>query len=245
MGIGKIKKLFETHSVCVCGMKGCGKDMLSANVAIRRRKPYVSNTYYGGGKASDGGMWFPFSYDALALGGNTYDDFIHGTVKKYVYPYPDGTDFYIADVGVYFPSQYCNELNRKYAQLPLFMALSRHVGQAAVHWNCQNLSRCWDKIREMSDCFLRCEWCRVIFGKIVIQKVTYYELYDPCLKRVPPFRLRKPLFNQNRLFQWRIQKANYLISHGIIKSYLLVYWNKADYNTRVFKEMLENGLGGN
>lgn len=241
MGIGYIVRLFKTHSVLVCGMKGRGKDMLCANVAMRRKEPYVSNTYYGGGNAVDGGCWFEFDPKAIDLGGNTYKDFIQHTVKKYEFPYPDGTDFYIADIGVYFPSQYCNELNRDYKNLPLFMALSRHVGNSAVHANCQSINRIWDKVREMSDCFLICNFCKVLFGKIVFQKVTEYELYDSALKRVPPFRLRKPLFNQNRIFQWRMMKENYMISHGIIKSHILIYWNKSNYNTRIFKEVLSNG----
>lgn len=68
-------------------------------------------------------------------------------MKAYEYPYPDGTDIYIADAGIYFPSQFCNELNRDYKYFPTFMALTRHLGEANVHFNVQNLNRVWDKIR--------------------------------------------------------------------------------------------------
>lgn len=235
MGIRKITQLFRDGSVCVCGLRGRGKDMLMSNVVIRRRKPYIGNTNYGG-------HFIPFDYNAIAVAGNTYENFLRGDVKKYVYPYADGTDFYLGDLGVYFPAQYCNELNRSYKQMPVFQALLRHLGDANFHYNVQNLNRVWDKIREQSDTFLMCNWCKVFFGKIVIQKVTQYELYDPAVKRVPPFRLPKPLFNAERRFQWKVQQQNYMIAHGEIKSHLLIYINKSSYNTRFFKEVLENGI---
>jgi hypothetical protein len=74
----------------------------------------------------------------------------------------------------------------------------------------------------------------------VIQKVIVYEKYESAVNRVPPFRLRKPLLNPNRLQQWEIQRSNYEIAHGSVKSRLLIYFNRSEYNTRVFKEMLEN-----
>ena len=46
MRLKKIIKMFEKGNVCVCGLKGSGKDMLFANVVNRRMKPYVSNTEY-------------------------------------------------------------------------------------------------------------------------------------------------------------------------------------------------------
>ena len=235
MRIRKIVRLFEDGNVCVCGLRGRGKDLLMANVAVRRKLPYVSNVDYGG----DQRQFRPMDYDC---GKNTYKNFISGKVKKYVYSHPDGTDLYISDAGVYFPAQYCNELNRDYGYFASFMALSRHIGDCNVHFNVQNLNRCWDKIREQSDCYIMANGCVVLFGKIVIQMVTLYELYDSALKRVPPFRLQRPLLNRDRQFQWEIQKSNYDIAHGSIRRKLLIYLHKSDYNTRYFKEVLENGI---
>ena len=137
--------------------------------------------------------------------------------------------------------QYCNELNRDYGYFATFMALSRHLGDCNVHFNAQNLNRVWDKIREQSDQYIMVNGCIVLFGKIVLQKVTLYELYDSALKRVPPFRLRKPFLNSDRRYQWEIQKSQYDIAHGSIQAKILIYWHKSDYNTRFFKEVLENG----
>lgn len=227
----KIIKMFDRGNVSVCGLRGSGKDMLFANVAIRRDKPYVSNTDYGG-------KFIPFESKVLDCK-NTYTNFIQGRLNPYEYPYPDGTDFYIADGGIYFPSQYQGELCKNYGYLSTFMALSRHLGDCNVHYNVQNLNRMWDKIREQSDIYIRCCWCKVVFG-FVLQKVIIYEKYESAVNRVPPFFLRRPLINAERMQIWRIQKQNYMIAHGKVKSRILLYRNKSNYNTRVFKEMLQN-----
>ena len=227
----KIIKLFDKGNVSVCGLRGTGKDMLFANVATRRKLPYVSNTDYGG-------QFIPFEPAVLDCK-NTYRDFINGTLSSYEYPYADGTDFYIADGGIYFPSQYQGELCKSYGYLSTFMALSRHLGDCNVHYNVQNLNRMWDKIREQSDIYIRCCWCKVIFG-IVFHKVIIYEKYESAVNRVPPFRLPRPLINPERMQLWRIQKQNYDISHGSVTPRILIYRNKSKYNTRVFKEMLAN-----
>lgn len=233
----KIVRLFEDGNVCVCGLRGRGKDLLMANVVARRKKEYVCNVDYGGDDLHH--HFKPIDY---SCGKNTYRAFISGKVKRYVYPHPDGTDIYISDAGVYFPAQYCNELNRDYGYFATFMALSRHLGDCNVHFNAQNLNRVWDKIREQSDCYIMANRCFVLFGKIVLQLVTLYELYDSALKRVPPFRLSRPLLNRERQFQWEVQKSNYDIAHGSIQRKLLIYWHKSNYNTRFFKEVLENGI---
>lgn len=228
----KIVKMFEKGNVSISGLVGTGKDMLMGNVVVRRKRPYVSNVDYGGD-------WFPLDLSIMNVN-NTYDDFIKGTVKYYQYPYQDKTDIYISDCGVYFPAQYCNELNKKYPYLATFMALTRHLYNGSVHTNVQNYNRVYDKLREMSDQYITCKWCRVFFGKLVIQKVIIYERYQSAADRVPPFCLKRPLLNLDRMQLWEIQRNNYQIAHGAVKPRILIYWNKSSYNTRIFKEMLMN-----
>lgn len=228
----KIIKLFQQGNVCVVGLIGTGKDMLMANVVVRRKKPYISNTDYGG-------AFIKFEPEMLNFR-NTWRNFMTGKLNRFVYPYPDGIDYYVPDVAVYMPSQAQAELCREYPYIPLSMALIRQVCGCRFHFNVQNLNRAWDKLREQSDIYLRCIWCKVFFRRLVIQKVIEYERYDSCVNRVPPFRLRRPWLNPDRLQAWEIQKQNYEIAHGCVKPRLLIYFNKSSYNTRVFKEMLEN-----
>ena len=232
----RIIKYFEDGNVCVTGLRGRGKDMLIANVVKRRGLKYISNVTY------DDVNHIEFKPKEFDISGNTYRDFISGDIKKYVYPYDDGTDLYISDVGVYYPSQYCNELNREYPYIPTFSALSRQIGGCNVHFNVQNLNRAWDKLREQSDLYITCKWCVVLFGKIVLQKVILYDIYDSCLRRVKPFNVRLPLFSSREMkMSYDMERDHYDQIYGMVKPGILLYVNKSNYDTRVFKKMLEDG----
>lgn len=231
MFISSVVRLFKRGNVAVCGLRGRGKDMLMANVVVRRRKPYISNVDYGG-KFND------LDFSLIDCGKNTYQNFISGDLKAYIFPYPDGTDVYISDVGVYLPAQYCNELNKRYPYLPVFMALSRHLGKCNVHYNVQALPRAWDKLREQVDQYINCRGCFVLFGKIVFQKIRIYEQYDACVSNVPPLRLSWH-FKESTTDQ--VLKASYLASHGKIKTGYLFYINRSKYDSRRFKTMLSSG----
>lgn len=237
MGIRSIVKLFENNSVSVCGKKGRGKDMLTANVIARRKRPYyISNVDY----KVNNSRFIRFN-PALLKTGNNYKNFIENEIKSYIYPYPDGTDIYISDCGVYFPAQYCGELNRDYKDIPTFMALSRQLGDCFVHTNAQALNRVWDKVREQSDIYLSCQWCKVFFnGKIVVQCVREYEKYDSAVNNQPPCRLVPPLLGgadaRNRV---AIAREQYTATHGRIKTHYLIYLNRSKYDTRLFKTILE------
>lgn len=234
MNILHIKKLFETHSCAVSGEKGSGKDVLFGNVIARRKLPYISNTDYGG-------LHIPFQYKDIDCGGNTYKDFIHGTLKKYTFPYPDKTDIYLADVGIYFPSQYCNELNRDYKQLAVFEAISRHTSNSRFHYNTQALNRCWDKIREQCERYITCLSCHII-GGLVIQRIRIYEKYDSAVAKALPWRIKLPLFASKEMkLSYKLQKQSYYNQHGNITERILVYLNTSKHDTRVFKTMLEGG----
>lgn len=240
MGFRYIVNLFKKHSVCVVGMKGSGKDLLMANVVCRRNKPYVSNMDYCARAER-----FPLDMSALDCGGNTYNNFISGDIKPYVWPYPENTEVYISDVGVYFPSQYCGELNRDYKYFPIFLALSRHVGghDCKVHCNCQNLNRVWDKIREMSDVYLLCRWSRVLFGFLVIQKVTEYDKHDSCVARINPCRVHTPLFgNKVAKMQAETYIDGFYNAHGRVRNHILIYFNKSRYDSYIFKSKLKRGV---
>lgn len=237
MFIKNFAKYFDKGSVCVVGMKGSGKDMLFANVAATRKKAYISNTNYH----IKGVSFLPLRFDLLDVGKNSYRNFVEGNLNKYVYPYGDEMDIYIADCGVYFPAQYCNDLNKLYPYIPTYMALSRQLGESRVHINCQNLNRIWDKLREHSDFYVYCNKCIYIKG-FVIQSVTIYDKYESCVNRVKPFKMRLPIGVKKEMKNLAlIEKEKFRISNGLVENKILIYRNKSKYNTRIFKEMLENG----
>lgn len=233
------KKLFDSN-VMIDGERGTGKDMLFANVIARRIKQncYISPVDYKIKNKIFKKKWIKLDINKL-LCDNRYRDFIHDTIKRYYYPYKEGIDIYLPDCGVFFPSQYCNELNRDYKDLPTFIALSRHLGLCNVHCNTQSLNRVWDKLREQSTTYIHCMSCKVIFG-VVFQRIRIYERYDSALARIAPFRAPFSMSKETRAL-YNNQRVAYQNQHGTIKSKLLIYRNKSNYNTRYFKDLLEKG----
>lgn len=234
-GLRKVIKAFERGNCMVCGLRGTGKDMLMSNVVVRRKKPYISNIDYGG-------EHIPIDFDALNVGGNKYDNFIEGRIKRYVYPYPDGIDIYVSDAGVYFPAQYCGELNKRYAHLAVFQALSRHLGECNFHTNAQYIGRVWDKIREQSETYIKTNRCWVLFGRLVVQQITLYERYEACASNLPPCAIKIPLMgDKTAIMMAKTYVDRYTATNGEIKRKWLVYVNKSSYDTRRFKKILEEG----
>lgn len=230
----KIIKLFNDGNVCVVGMRGTGKDVLFGNVINRKKQLYVSNLNY------DMGMrYIPYDYNLIKIN-NTYKNLNDGNINAYVWELPPGTDIYLSDVGVYFPSQYCNELNKLYSDMPIYQALSRQLARNNFHVNCQNLNRVWDKIREQSDTYIMCNWCKVLFGKIVIQKITIYDKYSSCVERVKPCRISVPLLADKITKQTARQYLdNWVNTHGSVKSRILIYLNKSKHDTYYFQKVFK------
>lgn len=254
----QIIRLFEKGNVCVCGLRGAGKDMLTSNVVARRKQPYVSNIDY-----TQDSNYNVLDFSKIDCGKNSYMDLVRGKVKYYKYPYPSGSDIYISDAGIYLPSQYCNELNRDFKYLPTYFALSRQVSHNNVHINVQNLNRLWDKCREMSDIYIRCRFCKVLFGKlimqlknkygdkypivskiplIVLQSVTLYDKYQSAVDRVEPCRIRVPITLNKQVRQnAQLYLDKFYNTYGSIRTRLLVYVNKSIYDTFYFEKLF---LGG-
>lgn len=228
------RKYFDYGSCCVYGMRGRGKDMLMANIAVRN-KQHISNINYGEG-------YIPLDFDKIDVR-NKYSDFISCDVKPFVYPYPEGVDIFISDIGVYFPSQYYDALNKRYPTMPTFLALSRQLGLCNVHLNTQHLGRPWDKFREQSDIYIHCNKVKVIKG-VVIQTITVYENYETAVAKADPFWYPpcKFIASRDERQTWRNNRAlalaKYLETHGSVKRYTMLYRNKSTYDTRYFNTLL-------
>lgn len=232
--INFVRRLFEHGNVCVTGLRGTGKDLIFGNVINVRKQAYVSNLDYGGKR-------YEFKYADFMIGNNTYDTMLNQPLY-YEYPFELGSDLYLSDVGVYFPSQYCNELNKRYQSFPYYMALSRQVSHNNVHINVQNLNRAWDKIREQSDIYIRCVKSYYVFG-LVLQKIVVYDKYESCLNRVDPCRIKIPLLgDKDRILNAQIAVDKFANQYGSVKSYWLVYINRSKHDTYYFEKLLKEGV---
>ena len=224
--------LFRKGNVIVTGLRGCGKDMAFCLAINHYKKNYISNVVYSDPKRRF--KCFSFDVNVWKIGGNKYQNFADNNLKKFVYPYPDGIDYFISDAGVYFPSQYANELVSRYGGAPLFQALSRHLGDANVHCNVQNLNRLWDKIREQSDLYVCMKGCKVFFRRFVFLRGAVYETAEACEKRLtaPHYGIGKEARSRRVMFE---------TANGRIRSFWFFARVPYRYDDRRFKRILEAG----
>ncbi len=235
----KIIQMFQKGNVCVCGLRGTGKDVLTGNVIARRMRPYVSNLDY-----TKGDLYQKLDFDKIDVGRNTWENLLKGEPNYYEFPYESGSDIYISDVGIYLPSQYCGELNKRYPYLPTYMALSRQVSHNNFHINVQSLNRAWDKIREQSDTYIRCRWVFKPLAKIgiIFQKVTIYDKYQSCVDRVEPCRITVPLLASSEAkMNARLYLDKFYNSYGSVKSRYLLYINRSSHDTYYFEKLFKGG----
>lgn len=234
-GLKNVERLYRNGSVCVCGQRGMGKDMLQGNIAVRFGT-YISNIDYGAN-------FIPLDVKALDVK-NGYQQLLTKNITPYHYPYPEGVPLFLSDIGVHLPCQYNDKLNREYSYLPTFLALSRQLTKgASLSWNSQDLRRCWDKFREQSDTYIQARGvCKPLlkYG-IVIQRIRIYELYESAVRRVPPFRLPKPKVTASKEVKqaYEIEKERYNQVNGYVRDVTLIYRNKSKYDTYYFKTLLE------
>ncbi|MCH5202918.1 MAG: hypothetical protein J1F17_06900 [Oscillospiraceae bacterium] len=233
-----IIRTFENGSVLVGGARGKGKDLLFNYVVNKRKKTYISNVNYGNRPTAETAKTKDFKHIELEpkkqwqVGGNTYDDFINGTLKHYESPYDKGIDYYVSDMGVYTPAQEQGKLCKMYPEMPIFQALLRQLQESNLHGNCQAFNRPWDKIREQFETYILCRSCKVIFGKIVFQKLYVYERYQSAVDKVKPMKKR-----------WgkaaKIEYDKFVATYGEIKKVNFHYVMKGKYDTYRFRTMLK------
>jgi hypothetical protein len=116
---------FDNYDCAVYGLRGAGKDVIMAHVINLRGTKHYSNIFYNGQTEVR-------DLKDLNVGGNEYPDFINGTVHKFEPNFDEGYHFFISDAGVYLGSQYNKELNQNYGELPIHIALRRHLYNSHV-----------------------------------------------------------------------------------------------------------------
>lgn len=236
----KVIGLFKKFSIITFGPRGSGKDLLNSNVVAYRKKPYCSNLNYCEGIKKEP-LRYPFNPVYIRLGGNKFSNFAGNNIIPYDYPLPDKCDFYISDAGVYFPAHEDSSLNKQYPEIPMFQALVRHLGDSNFHCNIQNPERLWKKIREQAELYVRCIDCKVSKRGIVTQKIMVYDRYQSAVDNVEPLAVSMPLLGKGVKTDIRLTRAKFKAQYGNIWTYKIKYKNKARYDSRRFKRILEQG----
>lgn len=209
---------FDNYDCAVYGFRGTGKDVIFAHAINLKGGKHYSNIYYNSETEVR-------DLKELHVGGNEYPDFISGNIKKFEPSFEDGYHFFISDAGVYLGCQYNTELNKNYGELPIHLALRRHLYNSHVHTNSQALNRPWDKIREQQGCFIH-TLETLDYGDFLVVKAISYTKYESALECLPP--PEKP--------------DNYLVMRygEILEHKFLVPVSSLTYDTRHFKTQLLN-----
>ena len=169
---------FRRCNVAVFGKKGTGKDLLFAHAIYLRRENHYANIPY-----DERTEVIPLK--SIGVGGNDYMSILENNIQKIERGFVTGQDVYLSDAGTFFPSQYNEKLDKLYAGVPIFMALSRQLYQLNVHFNVQELSRVWNKIREQADCYIRVLKSRFNGAYVFIDTISYQQ-YNTAEKGVLP-----------------------------------------------------------
>ena len=173
-----LKNAFDNYDCAVYGFRGSGKDVIFAHAINLKGGKHYSNIYYNRDTEVR-------DLKELNVGGNKYEDFIEGKVKKFTPNFEENYHFFISDAGVYLGCQYNVELNKNYGELPIHIALRRHLYSSHVHTNSQALNRPWDKIREQQGCFIHALGT-INHGDCLIVKAISYTKYESALDCLPP-----------------------------------------------------------
>lgn len=219
----ELKEIFFRNNVIVFGKKGTGKDVLF-NYITNTRKEYYANIPYTNPN------YELITPNDLKLSNNTFESLLLNNINKCNWNYKENVDFFISDCGVYLPSQYDSILHKQYKGLPLFYALSRHIGCHNIHINTQALDRVWKVLREQADIYIKTiDTIKLPF--FLKLKYRVYDKYTSALNDIRPITNNKLFGSSDSL---KIQSANV----GYIKeSSILLSKRKCKYDSRYFKKI--------
>lgn len=221
----------QQDSLIVFGKKGHGKTLLFSVMArqwAKRSKShhYLSNTDF----KHQGGLICPAS--VVNVDPNTWEDVLNDDVKTILDFGSEDMAIYLDDAGVYLPNFADSLLKKKYASMPIAFAVWRHLYNAPIHINSQDVGRCWKMVREQADGFLKAR--RVIrLGPVFRLSLTYFEKVNAAEKDLAPLR--------KRLFRGKVENDLYQAENGQIKDFAI--WGVCchhKYDSRYFRAVFFN-----
>ena len=221
----KYLKVISQDSLIVFGKKGKGKTLLFSYMARQASKK--------GGYASTFDLCQPnqtlISMDEVNVSPNTWENVLNGNVQKVAKKDLEGKPIFLDDAGIYLPNFADNLLKRKYASMPIAFAVWRHLYNAPIHINSQDVQRCWKVIREQADGFLKAR--RVIrLGPIFILNCTYFTNIESAMADLCPIR--------KRLLGRKESAEVFTAEHGEIKDFALIgLCHHHRYNSRYLADV--------
>lgn len=221
---------YKHCNVITFGKKGSGKDLITNYVVNKRKEFYYSNIPY-----SEVGTYEIITPNDISIAPNDYKHFVENNIVKIPHRFKEGCDYYISDMGVYLPSYMDSTLYKLFPSLPPFYALSRHLYNANVHMNVQNVERGWKAIREQADFFVMCVRTRKFLFWTFTSVITY-DRYDSARQGLRP--LKKRMLNKISKAQYDL----YVAQNGDIRKGTIIQRKKnIKYDTRAFEKIVLSG----
>lgn len=218
----------KEDSLIICGRKGKGKSkVMSKMTALDKKTGYLSNIDF-----KHKGQEIVKIKD-INCGENTYEKFLEGEIVPFEkHESWEGKPVYIDDAGVYLPNYADSSLKKKYPSLPIAYALWRHLYNAPIHMNCQDVERPWKILKEQADGFILCRGTvRLPFGFHFV-RCTYYSKLVSCKAELKP--LNPLLFNKYS----KAEVQQYNATNGDIRNFLLFVPSfRHKYDSRAFHKI--------
>lgn len=234
-GCRELLAMFRTGNVIVAGHKGRGKDLLFQYVISAREKAgeiHASNI-----KFTNDTRIRPITY--YCLKSNGLANFVSDKFELEQQMFVPREDYYISDAGVHLPAQDHARLQKQYPTLPITYALSRHLGEFNIHANTQEFIRLWDKLREQGDYFVYCEKCKVLFGRIAIQRIILYDRFETAVGHIQPYKVKRSLILHRAHPEDLARAHEFNAKYGYVRR--IRFWHilpKDHYDTRAFYRKL-------
>lgn len=218
----KIKKMFKDLSIVVCGKRGKGKDTLMSFVAYgQEHNSNVPLQDYTNMILMKDLMIPDFTRKVITTNSNL--DLNYLDYKKF------NNITFISDSQLYFPNYEDSALKKEYPYLANTYQVWRHLFDAGLHFNTQNLSRLWIILREQIEDCIMCLGC-VWLPFYCLMKVRYYESAEDCIKKLRPIK--------SGLFKSSAQKVEESNRNEIYEMWLLIPRRYINHDSRYFKKIV-------
>lgn len=228
IGKSTLKKYTTKDSCIVFGSKGSGKSVIFQQIANFNKYGYVSNTDFGN-------VCYLIQPKEVSVFPNTWNDVISGDIKPIVKNiHFEKRPVLLDDASVYFPNFAEDKLKKHYESMPIAFALWRHIYDAPIHINTQDVNRTWKLLREQQSYFIYAKGVIKIFGFLFV-RYRFYDNINSASMKLKPFK--SSLLNKYS----KGEKDTFIANNGTIKDYhFIIRCRDIHYDSRYFHKVLFN-----
>lgn len=211
LGKKALVECFSSANCLVFGIKGAGKDLIFNKVINARNKNCYANIPY------NKELCTVREISDFSVSPNTYISFLENDVKVIDKINKEECDYYISDGGIFLPSQYSQDLVKRYPSFPIYYALNRHLTNSNIHINTQYLGRVWDKLREQAGFYIKAVKTQRILGCLITSFIIY-DSYTSASSQMRPYKITGLITHSES----RANKEDFESKHGMVKEYKII-----------------------